>query len=119
MEKRRSPRVGFKVRAASIVENTYYKGYINNFSREGMLKIIPNSRVLNIVPGTVLEVSFETPSGSKLNLECEVKWVRHSSNLPFGLNHHVGIEVKNPPQHYKEFIHEIYNEYLHKPKASA
>ncbi|MHA2123176.1 MAG: PilZ domain-containing protein [Promethearchaeota archaeon] len=112
MEKRRSPRVDFRVRAASTVENTNHKGYIRNFSREGMLKVIPNEHVLNILPGTILEVNFETPSGEKLNLECEVKWVRHSSNLPFGLNHHVGIEVKKTCQHYKEFIHELYNEYL-------
>jgi hypothetical protein len=117
MEKRRSPRVDFKLIAESTVENTNYKGYISNFSREGMLKIIPNGQLLDVQPGTILEVSFETPFGEKLSLECEVKWVRHLSNLPFGLNHHVGIEIKSTSQHYKEFIQELYDEYLHKSTA--
>jgi hypothetical protein len=119
MEKRRSPRVRFKIRAESSVDNTNHKGYINNLSREGMLKVIPNEEVLNILPGTILQVSFEAPSGKQLSLKCEVKWVRHSSNLPFGLNHHVGIEIKKTCQHYDEFIRELYNEYLHEETASA
>jgi hypothetical protein len=112
LEKRRSPRVNFKVRAESTLGDSRYKGYIENFSQEGVLKIIPDGNVIHILPGTTLGLRLETPSGEKLTLECEVKWLRHHTNLPFGLNHHVGMEIKDPPQHYKEFVHELYNEYL-------
>jgi hypothetical protein len=113
MERRRSPRVVFKSRAKATSGNTSYNGFIENFSREGMLKIIPNGQVLDIFPGTTLEVCLETPSGEKITLACEIKWVRHSPNMPFGLKHHVGMEIKNTPQKYKDFIHELYAEYLH------
>jgi hypothetical protein len=110
VENRRSPRVDFKVKAKSILKNIGYQGSIENFSREGMLKIIPNGQVLEMLPGTTIGVSFQTPSGETLNLECEVKWIRHHSDLPFGMKHHIGMEIKNPPQQYTEFVEGLYNE---------
>jgi hypothetical protein len=51
VEKRRSPRVDFIVRAKSISKDKGYQGSIENFSREGMMKTIPNGRILKILPG--------------------------------------------------------------------
>jgi hypothetical protein len=56
------------------------------------------------MPGTKLNVSFKTPSGEKIELECDVKWVRHISNMPFGVKHHMGLEIINPSIKYREFI---------------
>lgn len=113
MERRRSPRVVYKAKAKATLGNTNYNGYIENFSREGMLKIIPSEQLLDIFPGTTLEVSLETPSGENITLECEVKWVRHYPIIPFRLKHDVGMEIKNITQKYKDFIQELYAEYLH------
>jgi hypothetical protein len=110
VEKRRSQRVDFKVKAKSISKNKGYQGSIENFSREGMLKSIPNGHVLDIIPGTTVGVSFQIPSGETLNLECEVKWIRHLPDMPYGIKHHVGMEVQNPPQKYTEFVEGLYNE---------
>ncbi len=74
-----------------------------------MMKVIPNGRLLDILPGTVIQVSFETPSGKKITLDCEVRWVRHSPHMPFGLKHHVGMEIKNPTHEYREFVHGLYS----------
>jgi hypothetical protein len=97
VEKRRSPRVDFIVRAKSISKDKGYQGSIENFSREGMMKTIPNGRILKI------------PSGETLNLECEVKWIRHQSDFPFGIKHHIGMEIQNPPQEYSEFVENLYS----------
>lgn len=110
MEERRSPRVDFRVKAESISKDKSYNGSIENFSREGMLKVIPNGRIIKILPGTIIRVSFQTPSGETLNLECEVKWIRHHSDFPFGIKHHMGMEIQNTPQKYNEFVEGLYNE---------
>jgi hypothetical protein len=109
VERRRSPRVDFRVTAKSISKNKGYQGSIENFSREGILKTIPNGQVMEILPGTSIGVSFQTPSGETLNLECEVKWIRHHPDMPFGIKHHIGMEIKNPPQKYNEFVESLYN----------
>ncbi|MHA2010670.1 MAG: PilZ domain-containing protein [Promethearchaeota archaeon] len=119
MGKGRSPRVVFKLNATSTSGNTSYNGYIENFSREGMLKIIPNGQVLNILLWSTMHVSLETPSGQNITLECEVRWVRRYSNMPFGLIYKVGMKIKNPPQKYNEFIHVLYREYLHESTTCA
>jgi hypothetical protein len=108
LERRRSPRVDFIVIAKSTSKNKGYQGSIENFSREGMLKVISNGQVIEILPGTTMGVSFQIPSGKTLNLECEVKWIRHLPDLPFGIKHHIGMEVQNPPQEYTEFVEGLY-----------
>jgi hypothetical protein len=108
-EKRRSSRIGCRVRAEYTLVNTRYKGFIENFSREGILKTIYNNQQeLYISPGTMLVVSFRIPSASKLDLPCEVRWIRHAPDLPFGIKHYIGMEIYNPPQKYKDFIQELY-----------
>jgi hypothetical protein len=110
VERRRSSRVDFRVKAKSLLKNKGYNGSIENFSREGMMKTIPNGQIIEMLPGTTIGVSFQMPSGETLNLECEVKWIRHHSDLPFGIKHHIGMEIKNTPQKYTEFVEGLYNE---------
>jgi hypothetical protein len=115
MERRRSTRIDLRLRARSILKDNVYKGSIENFSREGMMEVILNRQVLGMLPGTTIGVSFQTPSGETLNLECEVKWIRHLSNLPFAVTHHIGMEIKNPPQKYMEFVESLYSIHLSAP----
>jgi hypothetical protein len=110
-ERRRSRRVVFQLRAESFSENRKYKGFIENFSLEGMLKIIPEETVIDFTPGMKLEVSLQLPAGDTFKLGCEIKWVRHRTNMPFGLKHYVGIEIINPPQVYREFVQDLYATY--------
>jgi hypothetical protein len=117
VENRFSRRVDFGVQAKSILKNKGYNGSIENFSQEGMLKVIPNGQLIEILPGTTTGVSFQTSSGETLNLECEVKWIRHLPDLPFGFKHQVGMEVQNPPQKYTEFVESLYSIHLSAPLA--
>lgn len=111
VERRRSKRVAFRIHAGSFSENKKYNGYIENFSFEGMLKIIPEVTGIDIVPGMKLEVSFQLPTGEEFTLGCEIKWVRHLTNMPWGLKHYVGMEIINPPHVYTEFVQELYDTY--------
>lgn len=111
IERRRSRRVVFRIRAESFSENKRYKGLIENFSLEGMLKIIPEATVIDFAPGMKLEVSFQLPAGEEFRLGCEIKWVRHHTNMPFGLKHYVGMEIINPPQVYTAFVQGLYDTY--------
>jgi hypothetical protein len=117
VERRRSQRVDFKVKAKSISKNKGYQGSIENFSKEGMMNVIPNGQLIEMLPGATIGISFQTPSGETLNLECEVKWILHQSNLPFGINHQIGMEIKNPPQKYNEFVESLYSIHLSAPLA--
>lgn len=109
MKQRRSKRVAVRLPAKMVSEGNAYAGFIENCSREGILKIIPHERLLNFLPGTTHEVRFQTPSGEMLNLYCEIRWLRFQTNMPFGLNHYVGMEIINPPRIYSEFVQNLYD----------
>jgi hypothetical protein len=79
VERRRSPRVDFKLKAKAISKTKGYQGSIENFSREGMMNVIPHGQLIEMLPGATIGISFQTPSGETLNLECEVKWILHQS----------------------------------------
>lgn len=98
-----------RLQAEMVMEGNTYEGFIENCSREGILKIIPHERLQNFLPGTTIEIRFQTPSGKTLNLNCEIRWLRFQTNMPFGLNHFVGMEIINPPRLYNEFIQTIYD----------
>lgn len=108
MEKRRSKRVPFRLPAEMTTGDQAYQGVIENFSREGMMKVIPHKKLLDFLPGTSLKIHFQTPSGEKLILDCEIRWLRYQTNMPFGLKHFVGMEIINPPHLYNEFIQTLY-----------
>lgn len=120
MEKRRSTRIGCRVRSEYTLINKRYKGFIENFSREGLLNTIYNDQQeLYISLGTTVVVSFRVPSGRKLDLKCEARWIQHAPDLPFGIKHYIGMEIQNPTQAYRDFIQELYYIYyrstLHNP----
>jgi hypothetical protein len=94
LERRRSTRIDLRLRARSILKDNVYKGSIENFSREGMMEVILNRQVLGMLPGTT---------------------IRHLSNLPFAVTHHIGMEIKNPPQKYMEFVESLYSIHLSAP----
>jgi hypothetical protein len=112
IEKRRSQRVDFRLEAESILGEKKYSGNIENFSREGILKIIAGEEILGCSPGTTIYVNFLIPSGKTIDLFCEIKWLRINSNMPFGVKHNLGMEIVDPPQEYTEFVESLYSQYL-------
>jgi hypothetical protein len=112
IEKRRSQRVVFRQEAESILGEKKYSGNIENFSKEGILKIIAGEEILGCSPGTTINVNFQIPSGETIELSCEIKWLRINSNMPFGVKHNLGMEIVDPPQEYTEFVESLYSKYL-------
>jgi hypothetical protein len=110
MERRRSKRVNFSLKAQSIHGEKKFNGVIGNFSKEGIFKIIPEKNLVGFIPGMEVIVTFQTPQGHNLHLNCEIKWLQVNLNLPHGLKYHLGMEIKNPPQGYEEFVQTLYEE---------
>ncbi|MHA2218849.1 MAG: PilZ domain-containing protein [Candidatus Hodarchaeales archaeon] len=107
---RRSKRVTFKLEAKAIVDDKIYNGFIENFSKEGILKIISYEKIEKFKSGMVLGVIFQVPSGQKLNLNCEIKWLSIKKDDTHLFKHNLGMEILNPPQGYTEFVQALYNE---------
>lgn len=109
---RRSKRVTYKLEATVIADDKIYNGLIENFSKEGILKIISYKREENFKSGMVLVVNFQVPSGQKLNLNCEIKWLSITEEDNHLFKHNLGMEILNPPQGYTEFVQSLYNKYI-------
>jgi hypothetical protein len=109
IEKRQSIRIDYKLRAELTFKDKTFKGFIENFSREGIFKIIiPERQLAEFIPGIIVKVNFQDPSGKTFELQGEVKWLRIKSEPPIGVKYNMGIEIINPPQKYKEFVEDLF-----------
>jgi hypothetical protein len=81
-----------------------YEGLIENVSTEGMEYLMSSSIKVSkdFIPEKTMEVNFETPSGSKLNLTCDVicflRPETENKKIVFGM------KILEPPPQYVEFI---------------
>jgi hypothetical protein len=105
IEKRRYKRINFRLEAEVTYSNKRYNGFIENFSESGIFKIVfPDESIQEFMPGALLGVNFQMPSGEKLSLNCIIKWLRIKTDSPFALKYNMGMEIIDPPQEYKSFI---------------
>jgi hypothetical protein len=105
VEKRHNRRINYKLNADVICDAKNYKGIIENLSASGIFKIVISDRsVIAFVPGESLRVKFESPSGQDFDLDCEIKWSRIDTRSPFVLKYNLGVQIKEPPQSYAEFL---------------
>ena len=81
-----------------------YEGLIENVSTEGMEYLISSSIKVSkdFIPEKIMEVNFETPSGSILNLTCDV--ICFLRPEPEERTVVFGMKVQEPPPQYVEFI---------------
>ena len=81
-----------------------YEGMIEYVSTEGMEYMITSSIKFsnNFIPPQIIQLSFLTPSGSSLNLTCNVICFLRSERKDKKLT--IGMKVLNPPSQYMEFI---------------
>jgi hypothetical protein len=108
MGKRRSERIDCKLNAWTTFDYICYNGVIENISKEGLLNIIPDNKVVDVFPDKRIEINFKALSGPDLNITCKIIWSRIKTNVPFGLIHFIGMEVIKPPQEYKNFVKNLY-----------
>ncbi len=104
MDKRRSERIVDSLDAEIICGDVSYPGILMNFSAEGLYMVTATAgSVVDITPCTAIQLKCTLPSGVKLLMDCEVKWFQTRTS-PHGVSFSLGMEIKDPPQAYKEFL---------------
>lgn len=108
MEKRRSERIFENLDAEIISGGVSYPGIIMNFSEEGLYLVTATAKnVIDITPSALLQLKCKLPTGGNLSMDCEVKWFQTKTS-PHGVTFSLGMEIKNPPQEYKDFIEALH-----------
>ncbi len=80
-------------------------GFIENISEHGLHLITASGKTRSsFIPETVLELTVQNPSGSKANLNCEVRWVHINKTPIHGLTYRMGMEILKQPSQYNEFL---------------
>ena len=86
-----------------------YAGIIENISEVGMLLSTSEITHFNCNMGEILQVTFQLPSGGRLDLNCVVKRFQESS-APETTEKKIGIEVMDPPAVFRSFVRSIIDE---------
>ncbi len=103
MEGRHSRRIIVRLKAECISGHSNNAVFIENISEDGMYMITtPAKTPIAYIPGTILELKPQFPSGETLHLHCRVVWSYKTP--PHGLTDSVGVEIIDPPPKYKEFL---------------
>ncbi len=103
MEISRSKRIIIRLEAEITAGGSSYRGFIGNFSEDGIhMKIASTKQPVDFVPGTLIKLNFQLPSGEIFNLPCRIKWSNKTvqGDLPCC----IGMEVLDAPRGYKEFL---------------
>lgn len=105
MKERHSKRRIIGLDADIIVKGHNYTGHILNVSEHGIFLFIDYANtVKDFIPGTRFEMKSPLPSGDKLDLQCELKWLYIYKDPTYGLVTNIGTKILNPSLKYKEFI---------------
>jgi hypothetical protein len=110
MEKRVHRRVTVNFKAKVICAKETYEATIENISETGIFKMVfPEKNILAFLPGENIVVKFQIPSGHRVNLNCEIKWVHINTKSPLTLKYDMGLNIINPPHEYLEFVKALHN----------
>lgn len=106
VDRRKHKRIYFDVKARLTLEDKTYEGYIANVSKSGIGYLITSSVMLkdDVPPYQVMGVSFETPEGRRIELQCEVRWSK--KGLFSGKTTSVGMRIIDPPPEYEQWLKE-------------
>ena len=105
MERRRYGRQKFRFKDELKIGNDSFDCHIVNLSARGAHVELASSKTLvKCDPGTKVELEFNLGTGEPLNLQGDVMWCRTDESPPDELIRNIGIEFKNPPEIYLQFI---------------
>ena len=113
MDKRQSSRLICNLNASIISGGTSCGGFIDNVSEDGIEYLMTSAikSSIDFIPERIITLSFNTPSGKMLNLDCEVKWYLRTA--PDDETMTVGMKILNPTSAYHEFLQDINRESIH------
>lgn len=105
-ERRKHKRILFDVQARLTLDEKTYEGYVGNVSESGIGYLITSSVLLreDVSPYENVGLSFMTPEGKHIELQCEVRWSR--KGLFSGKTTSVGLRIIDPPQEYEQWLKE-------------
>ncbi|GEM_PF-2984098 len=104
MGKRRYKRIVDSLNAELILDGVNYSGIIMNFSENGLYMVSATVYSgIDIPSNSIVGLKSTLPSGDVLMMDCEVKWLQTKPS-PFGVTFSMGMEIKSPPEKYKEFL---------------
>jgi len=107
MERRRSRRVKFSLKAERISGSGDRTVFIENISEEGILMVLPHSKKAEkFQPGMIVDLRFRLSSGKDIDLTCIVRWAVQKMP-PDGKTDSVGLEIEKPPVLYQKFVRTI------------
>ncbi|KPJ98069.1 MAG: hypothetical protein AMK71_12025 [Nitrospira bacterium SG8_35_4] len=106
MERRKHKRIYFDVKAGITLGDKTYEGYIGNVSESGIGYLITSSVMLkdDVPPYEIIDLSFKTPEGRRIELQCEVRWSK--KGLFSGKTTSLGMRIIDPPPEYDQWLKE-------------
>ena len=84
-----------------------YTGTIENISTDGLyiqFTTEPTKNAKDFLPIAKINISFQLPSGEKIDLNCESRWINIYTEPPDSVVNHLGIQIIDPPQTLKDFV---------------
>ncbi len=103
MDKRRSKRITVSLKGERISGDLSHAVFIENLSEHGIcITAAPAKTAKDFTPETPVQLKLQLSSGETLVLDCNVIWAHKTA--PDGSTKSVGLEIKDPPLKYKEFL---------------
>ncbi|HDH34333.1 MAG TPA: PilZ domain-containing protein [Nitrospirae bacterium] len=84
-----------------------YKGTIENISIDGLyIQFItgPTKSSKDFLPISRVKIRFQLPSGEKVDLICEIRWINIYAEPPDSVVNHLGIQIIDSPKGLKDFV---------------
>ena len=84
-----------------------YTGTIENISTDGLylqFTTEPTKSAKDFLPTSKFNIIFHLPSGDKMDLACESRWINIYTEPPDSLVNNLGIKIIDPPQVLKDFV---------------
>lgn len=78
-------------------------GIIENISPKGVYAVAtPADASLDFTPGSVVDLTFEFPTGEKQHLQCRIKWSYKTP--PHELTKSIGMEIIDAPASFSKLL---------------
>ena len=84
-----------------------YTGTIENISTDGLyiqFTTEPTKSAKDFLPTSIIIMKLQLPSGEKIDLNCESRWINIYQEPPDSIVNNLGIRIIDPPQILKDFV---------------
>lgn len=98
-DRRFYPRISIRLKCFITFDSVTYEGVVENVSRYGM-RFFSKPFLFNLLTvNDNIRVKCLLPSGKEVDLGCDIRWLlSHEDQLS------MGVEIKEPPPAYMEFV---------------